>query len=225
MTSFRLCQTLSADDLVRAPLHGALEVENIIEDPAYVVDKQDCMRRTASASDDFGTPREHVEPPRSSSEPASYSHFHTPREEESHGTNSFSHPQTRDVFQSIVHGRKSWKTLPGSGGEVVWPPELEAALMEGKHLPVHVFLYLTSHCVLNSIGLENYVPDDSRETRLLGRFPLRNRFLSDWIFERTGKRRTAKQVASRLQQLRDTCGGKRRAFDLEFVSSLSTDFF
>ncbi|KAF8959979.1 hypothetical protein BDZ97DRAFT_1368066 [Flammula alnicola] len=95
-------------------------------------------------------------------------------------------PRTQDVFQSIVKGRKSWKTL--RGGEVVWPPELEAALIE---------------------GLENYQPDDSRETRLLGRFPMRNRFISDWIYEKTGKRRTAKQVGSRLQQLRDTCGGKR----------------
>jgi transcriptional enhancer factor len=58
-------------------------------------------------------------------------------------------------------------------------------------------------------GLENYQPDDTRETRLLGRFPMRNRFISDWIFDKTGKRRTAKQVGSRLQQLRDTCGGKR----------------
>lgn len=62
---------------------------------------------------------------------------------------------------------------------------------------------------INKIGLENYQPDDSRETRLLGRFPMRNRFISDWIYEKTGKRRTAKQVGSRLQQLRDTCGGKR----------------
>jgi len=99
---------------------------------------------------------------------------------------SLQNPRTQDVFQSIVKGRKSWKTL--RGGEVVWPPELEAALIE---------------------GLENYQPDDSRETRLLGRFPMRNRFISDWIFEKTGKRRTAKQVGSRLQQLRDTCGGKR----------------
>jgi transcriptional enhancer factor len=95
-------------------------------------------------------------------------------------------PATQDVFQSIVKGRKSWKSL--KGGEIVWPPELEAALIE---------------------GLENYQPDDSRETRLLGRFPMRNRFISDWIFEKTGKRRTAKQVGSRLQQLRDTCGGKK----------------
>jgi len=38
-------------------------------------------------------------------------------------------PRTQDVFQSIVKGRKSWKTL--RGGEIVWPPELEAALIEG----------------------------------------------------------------------------------------------
>jgi transcriptional enhancer factor len=37
--------------------------------------------------------------------------------------------RTQDVFQSIVKGRKSWKTL--RGGEVVWPPDLEAALIEG----------------------------------------------------------------------------------------------
>ncbi|KAF5322158.1 hypothetical protein D9619_002059 [Psilocybe cf. subviscida] len=101
-------------------------------------------------------------------------------------TPSLANPRTQDVFASIVKGRKSWKTL--RGGEVVWPPELEAALIE---------------------GLENYQPDDSRETRLLGRFPMRNRFISDWIFERTGRRRSAKQVGSRLQQLRDTCGGKK----------------
>lgn len=42
---------------------------------------------------------------------------------------SLQHARTVDVFQSIVKGRKSWKTL--KGGEVVWPPELEAALIEG----------------------------------------------------------------------------------------------
>lgn len=40
-------------------------------------------------------------------------------------------PATQDVFQSIVKGRKSWKSL--KGGEIVWPPELEAALIEGLH--------------------------------------------------------------------------------------------
>jgi transcriptional enhancer factor len=37
--------------------------------------------------------------------------------------------RTQDVVQSIVSNRKSWKTL--RGGEMVWPPELEAALIEG----------------------------------------------------------------------------------------------
>ncbi|KAL1748647.1 hypothetical protein HDZ31DRAFT_29310 [Schizophyllum fasciatum] len=94
--------------------------------------------------------------------------------------------EDKDVFNSIYRGRKSWKTL--KNGEMVWPPNLEAALIE---------------------GLELYVPDDSRETRLLGRFPMRNRFISDHIFDKTGVRRTPKQVGSRLQQLRDTCAGKK----------------
>ncbi|KAF5316854.1 hypothetical protein D9611_003608 [Ephemerocybe angulata] len=115
-----------------------------------------------------------------------YSMRHPSPVEENFASPQLDNPRTQDVFQSIVKGRKSWKTL--RGGEVVWPPELEAALIE---------------------GLENYIPDDSRETRLLGRFPLRNRFISDWIFEKTGKRRTAKQVGSRLQQLRDSCGGRK----------------
>ncbi|KAF7335689.1 TEA domain-containing protein [Mycena venus] len=73
-----------------------------------------------------------------------------------------------------------------TGGETVWPLDLEAALLE---------------------GLEKYQPDDSRETRMLGRFPRRNRFISDYIFDKTGKRRSPKQVGSRLQQLRESCGG------------------
>ncbi|KAJ7458592.1 hypothetical protein FB451DRAFT_581819 [Mycena latifolia] len=93
---------------------------------------------------------------------------------------------TKEVLQSVLKVRKSWKTL--RGGETVWPLDLEAALLE---------------------GLENYQPDDSRETRMLGRFPRRNRFISDYIFEKTGKRRSAKQVGSRLQQLRESCGGKK----------------
>lgn len=50
---------------------------------------------------------------------------------------SLQNPRTEDVFQSIVKGRKSWKTL--KGGEVVWPPELEAALIEGAWVvrPTH----------------------------------------------------------------------------------------
>ena len=38
---------------------------------------------------------------------------------------------------------------------------------------------------------------------------MRNKFISDYIFQMTGKRRTPKQVGSRLQQLRDTTEGKR----------------
>ncbi|KAJ6542507.1 hypothetical protein DFH09DRAFT_1173900 [Mycena vulgaris] len=93
---------------------------------------------------------------------------------------------SKDVLQSVLTLRKTWKTL--RGGETIWPLELEAALLE---------------------GLEKYQPDDSRETRMLGRFPRRNRFISDYIFDKTGKRRSTKQVGSRLQQLRESCAGKQ----------------
>lgn len=105
---------------------------------------------------------------------------------------------TNDVIQTIVTGRKCWKTIKGKG-EVVWPPYLEAALIE---------------------GLEKYRPVETRSTRALGRYPMRNKFISDYIYDATGKRRTPKQVGSRLQQLRDTCEGKRI---LKLLASRSTE--
>lgn len=39
-----------------------------------------------------------------------------------------------DTIQTIVTGRKCWKTMKGKG-EVVWPPYLEAALVEGAFSP------------------------------------------------------------------------------------------
>ncbi|CAK5270160.1 unnamed protein product [Mycena citricolor] len=98
---------------------------------------------------------------------------------------------TVDVLHSVLQSRKSWKKF--RGGETVWPLELESALLE---------------------GLGAYEPDDSRETRMLGRFPRRNRFISDYIFEKTGQRRSAKQVGSRLQQLRESCGGQKSVLHL-----------
>lgn len=45
---------------------------------------------------------------------------------------------------------------------------------------------------------------------------MRNQFISEFIFRTTGKRRSAKQVGSRLQQLRDTFEGKRcKPFDYQ----------
>lgn len=58
-------------------------------------------------------------------------------------------------------------------------------------------------------ALQEYEPADSRETRMLGRYPMRNRFISDYIHSATGKHRSAKQVGSRLQQLRDTTEGRK----------------
>ncbi|KAJ3782827.1 TEA/ATTS domain family-domain-containing protein [Lentinula aff. detonsa] len=91
--------------------------------------------------------------------------------------------KNRDAAQIVATGRRSWKTLRGRG-EAVWPPHIEAALIE---------------------ALEKYKPDESRSSKTSGRFSMRNRFISDYIYESTGKQRTPKQVGSRLQQLRDTC--------------------
>ncbi|KAF9041052.1 hypothetical protein BDZ89DRAFT_1128906 [Hymenopellis radicata] len=98
----------------------------------------------------------------------------------------------RNEEQQAATGRKSWKTLRDKEGEAVWSPALEAALIE---------------------GLRKYVPPtpsvNSRRIHISkrggGRFPMRNRIISDYIYNTTGKYRTPKQVGSRLQQLRDTC--------------------
>ncbi|KIK93885.1 hypothetical protein PAXRUDRAFT_785709 [Paxillus rubicundulus Ve08.2h10] len=99
----------------------------------------------------------------------------------------------QDILQTIIRTRKSWKTLKGQA-EAVWPPYLEATMLK---------------------ALQDYEPDDSRETRILGRYPMRNRFISDYIHRSTGKYRSAKQVGSRLQQLRDTAEGR------ELIDSLT----
>ncbi|KAF9478326.1 hypothetical protein BDN70DRAFT_880094 [Pholiota conissans] len=114
---------------------------------------------------------------------------YTPSEEE----------KSRDAAQFVATGRKSWKTLKGKG-EAVWPPLLEAALLE---------------------ALERYRPENTgaKSDKVMGRFPMRNRFISDYIFEATGKRRTPKQVGSRLQQLRDTC---KKEHILQLISHRNT---
>ncbi|KAI0070666.1 hypothetical protein K474DRAFT_1583418, partial [Panus rudis PR-1116 ss-1] len=53
-------------------------------------------------------------------------------------------------------------------------------------------------------GLQKYKPAGTRSTKALGRLPMRNKFVAEYIFRTTGKRRTPKQVGSRIQQLRDT---------------------
>ncbi|KAH6913381.1 hypothetical protein BKA70DRAFT_720760 [Coprinopsis sp. MPI-PUGE-AT-0042] len=97
--------------------------------------------------------------------------------------------KTRDAAQVAATGRRSWKKLKGKP-EAVWPPALEGALIE---------------------ALEEYRRMEARpSTSKYGvRYPMRNRFVSDYILEKTGKTRTAQQVGSRLQQLWDTCEDSR----------------
>ncbi|KAG1767469.1 hypothetical protein EV702DRAFT_1146655 [Suillus placidus] len=100
---------------------------------------------------------------------------------------------TEDIFRTILNIRKGWKTLKGNA-EPVWPPYLEATMLK---------------------GLQEYKPVESRETQILGRFPMRNRFISKYIYHKTGKHRSSKQIGSRLQQFRDTSEGR------ELIDSLT----
>ncbi|KAI0665508.1 hypothetical protein C8Q78DRAFT_986295 [Trametes maxima] len=90
------------------------------------------------------------------------------------------------TFETILAGRKCYRVSKDKN-EVVWPPNLEAALIE---------------------GLEKYTPAESKSPRGLSRFPNRNKFIAQYILQKTGQIRTAKQVGSRIQQLRDTSAGK-----------------
>ncbi|KAF6745009.1 TEA/ATTS domain family-domain-containing protein, partial [Ephemerocybe angulata] len=99
--------------------------------------------------------------------------------------------KSRDLAYIKATGRRSWKTLKGKA-EAVWGPELEAVLLD---------------------ALEQYQYTDDNKPYLSKhglRFPHRNQFISQYIYEKTGKNRTHKQVGSRLQQLRDTCDDSKR---------------
>ena len=61
---------------------------------------------------------------------------------------------------------------------------------------------------LSCPGLDKYTPAESKSPRGLTRFPNRNKFIAEFIYKETGETRTAKQVGSRIQQLRDTAAGK-----------------
>ncbi|KIY62658.1 hypothetical protein CYLTODRAFT_458802 [Cylindrobasidium torrendii FP15055 ss-10] len=92
-------------------------------------------------------------------------------------------------LDTAMTGRKLWKTLKSSKEVKVWPPDIEAKLIE---------------------ALEHYKSSSERgAARKLQRFPRRNRYISEYILNTTGVLRTAKQVGSRLQQLRDTCSDAR----------------
>ncbi|EIW57038.1 uncharacterized protein TRAVEDRAFT_65868 [Trametes versicolor FP-101664 SS1] len=95
-------------------------------------------------------------------------------------------PSGTKAFHTILAGRKCYRVSKDKN-EVVWPPHLEAALME---------------------GLEKYTPAESKSPRGLSRFPNRNKFIAQYILQKTGQIRSAKQVGSRIQQLRDTSAGK-----------------
>jgi len=95
--------------------------------------------------------------------------------------------KTRDAEQVVATGRKSSKTR--RKGEAVWPPLLQAALIE---------------------GLEKYKQEAIRSrAQKSGHFSKRYQFISDYIYGTTGKARTPTQVGSRLNRLRDIRKGDK----------------
>ncbi|KAF5381442.1 hypothetical protein D9757_009058 [Collybiopsis confluens] len=90
-------------------------------------------------------------------------------------------PGAKEAAQIVLNIRKTWKNTAKSSTEKVWPPGVEAVLLE---------------------GLQAFRIDPRKEFK---RFPRRNCFLAKYIKEHTGYDRTPKQVGSRLQQLRDSC--------------------
>src|SRR5258708_34479764 len=85
--------------------------------------------------------------------------------------------RTRDAVNTIVSGRKSWKTLKGKG-EAVWPPYLEAALIEGLPSPPPP---PPPAYPPPSSALHSYRPETSPSTPPLSRCPNRNRLISDYV--------------------------------------------
>ncbi len=108
-------------------------------------------------------------------------------------------------FETILAGRKCYR-MSKEKNEVVWPPHLEQALMEGLLVPPPPSPMASTQLI--PAGLEKYTPAESKSPRGLTRFPNRNKFLAEHILKKTGEIRTAKQVGSRIQQLRDTSAGK-----------------
>ncbi|KAJ7089550.1 hypothetical protein C8R44DRAFT_990842 [Mycena epipterygia] len=86
-----------------------------------------------------------------------------------------------NMLHTLLGTRKARRRRDTSA--VIWSINLETALLE---------------------GLQQYRPTACRDTLMLGRFPGRNQFISDYIWRKTGERRTSKQVGSRLQQLRES---------------------
>ncbi|EEB90620.1 hypothetical protein MPER_11148 [Moniliophthora perniciosa FA553] len=101
------------------------------------------------------------------------------------------HLGTRDVIREVLKGsKKSWKTMVNG--------EMPSGLQNSKQ-----------HFLKQ---------DDSRETKALGHFPIRNSYISAYIYQKTGEHRTAKQVGSRLQQLRDTCSTRKSSPTVHYGS-------
>lgn len=108
---------------------------------------------------------------------------------------------TQQSTRDVITKRRTWKTMKNDR-ELVWPPYLEAALIEGA--VANLCAQARRFHLHFREGLESYRPTGLSDIRKLSRFPKRNAWISEYILKTTGKVRTSRQVGSRLQQLRDT---------------------
>jgi hypothetical protein len=89
-------------------------------------------------------------------------------------------------------------------GKLVWPFELETVLIAGS-----IFLTQRECRLTNTTGLRKYHATSCRPRPSASRNFNRNKLVAEYIESMTGIKRTTKQIASRIQVLRDAWKGKK----------------
>jgi hypothetical protein len=142
----------------------------------------------------------------------------TPKVAYSQGHSKEDQPPTSvpGIINYILRNRKTRKTT--KKGTCVWEHKAEAALIRGKtSMPM---IKIRDSNLSSTAALAKWRPSSTRKDfedrrQPLQRFPKRNADLAKAIYEETQVELTAKQVGSRLQQLRDTCGIPKRMFSYD----------
>lgn len=102
---------------------------------------------------------------------------------------------------------KERRTCKSFNGEVVWPPKVEAALVQGLSVlfPLRSSLISYLYTALEAL-LPSAIQSCVSKANL---FPDRNKFCANYIKDKTGYERTPRQVGSRIQMLRGKWRGSK----------------